>query len=149
MHTYMHTYIHTYIFHWCFVVLPLLYVYTYIQSPQFTGKGVEPVVHRDWDGGPITLPRGGLTLDPSDMPALQRVAALKDTIITASGDTLLGADDKSGVALLMAVARRLLSLPPEQRGCEHVCEGECARTLHAYYAHTLHTHYTAEGARGA
>jgi tripeptide aminopeptidase len=85
-------------------------------SPQFTGKGVEPVVQREWDGRPITLPRGGLTLDPSEMPALQRVAALKDTIITASGDTLLGADDKSGVALLVAVARRLLSLPPEQRG---------------------------------
>jgi tripeptide aminopeptidase len=85
-------------------------------SPQFTGKGVEPVVHREWNGRPITLPRGGLTLDPSEMPALQRVAALNDTIITASGDTLLGADDKSGVALLVAVARRLLSLPPEQRG---------------------------------
>jgi len=50
------------------------------------------------------------------MPALKRVATLKDTIITASGDTLLGADDKSGVALLVAVARRLMSLPQEQRG---------------------------------
>jgi tripeptide aminopeptidase len=51
-----------------------------------------------------------------DMPALKRVASLKDTVITASGDTLLGADDKAGVALLVAVARRLLSIPIEKRG---------------------------------
>lgn len=85
-------------------------------SPQFTGEGVQPIVHRQWDGQPISLPLGNLTLDPAEMPGLKRVAALKDTIITASGDTLLGADDKSGVALLFAVARRLLSLSPEERG---------------------------------
>ncbi len=85
-------------------------------SPQFTGEGVQPIVHRLWDGQPISLPRNNLTLDPAEMPGLKRLAALKDTIVTASGDTLLGADDKSGVALLFAVARRLLSLPPEERG---------------------------------
>ena len=86
-------------------------------SPQFTGAGVRPLVHRDWDGSPIMLPHGDRPiLDPRQMPALQRVAGLNDTIITSSGDTLLGADDKSGVALLLAVARRLLSLPQEQRG---------------------------------
>lgn len=50
------------------------------------------------------------------MPALQRVEKLNDTIITSSGDTLLGADDKSGVAALCAVARRLLEMPAEERG---------------------------------
>ncbi|MDB4339436.1 tripeptide aminopeptidase PepT [bacterium] len=83
---------------------------------QFTGKGVKPIVHRAWTGSPIILPHNGLILDPREMPALQRVENLNDTIITSSGDTLLGADDKSGVAALFAVARRLLELPAEERG---------------------------------
>ena len=85
-------------------------------SPQFTGKGVRPIVHREWDGSPIKLPVGDLTLHPDDMPALKRVATLKDTIITASGDTLLGADDKYAcVRVCVCVCVRV---------CAYVCVRE-------------------------
>ena len=72
----------------------LTHVHKRIMAAQFTGKGIQPIVHREWSGEPISLPIGGLTLDPNEMPALGRVARRNDTIITASGDTLLGADDK-------------------------------------------------------
>jgi len=89
-------------------------------SPQFTGKGVRPIVHREWDGSPIKLPVGDLTLHPDDMPALKRVATLKDTIITASGDTLLGADDKYACVRVRVRARACVCV------CVCVRERKCA-----------------------
>jgi hypothetical protein len=67
-----------------FRVLQCVYFCTYVTAQ---------TVHREWDGSPIVLPYGGLTLDPKDMPALKRVASFNDSIITASGDTLLGNAD--------------------------------------------------------
>jgi tripeptide aminopeptidase len=69
-------------------------------SPDAPGEGVTPIVHRDYDGGAIALPHGGTVLDPAAMPELSRYAG--HDLVTASGDTLLGADDKAGVAAIMA-----------------------------------------------
>jgi tripeptide aminopeptidase len=69
-------------------------------SPDAPGAGVEPIVHERYDGGVIELPRAGTRLDPESMPELQ--ASIGHDIVTASGDTLLGADDKAGVAEIMA-----------------------------------------------
>src|SRR3954447_23367051 len=56
-------------------------------SPDAPGAGVEPIVHCDYDGGVIELPRGGTRVGPHP-------SAAGHDIVTSSGDTLLGADDK-------------------------------------------------------
>ena len=78
-------------------------------SPDAPGAGVEPIVHRSYDGGVIELPRGGTRLDPAAMPELQDKAG--HDLLTSSGDTLLGADDKAGVAEIMSAAAYLASHP--------------------------------------
>jgi tripeptide aminopeptidase len=78
-------------------------------SPDAPGEGVEPIVHRGYDGGPIRLPRGGTVLDPERMPEL--LAQVGHDVVTSSGDTLLGADDKAGVAEIMAAVAHLVAHP--------------------------------------
>jgi tripeptide aminopeptidase len=78
-------------------------------SPDASGHGVEPIVHRGYDGGVIELPRQGTVLDPGRMPELQEKAG--HDIVTSSGDTLLGADDKAGVAEIMAGVAHLAAHP--------------------------------------
>jgi tripeptide aminopeptidase len=78
-------------------------------TPESPGAGVEPIVHRGYDGGAIRLPRGGTVLDPGDMPVLASKAG--HDIVTSSGDTLLGADDKAGVAEIMAAVAYLVAHP--------------------------------------
>lgn len=78
-------------------------------SPDAPGAGVEPIVHRDYDGRTIELPRGGTRLDPARMPEL--TGKRGHDIVTASGDTLLGADDKAGVAEIMTAVAHLARHP--------------------------------------
>jgi tripeptide aminopeptidase len=78
-------------------------------SPDAPGAGVEPIVHRDYDGGVIELPAGGTRLDPAAMPELN--AKRGHDIVTSSGDTLLGADDKAGVAEIVAAIAYLAAHP--------------------------------------
>jgi tripeptide aminopeptidase len=78
-------------------------------SPDAPGHGVEPLVHRAYGGGVIELPRGRTRLDPATMPELLDKAG--HDIVTSSGDTLLGADDKAGVAEIMAAVRYLAAHP--------------------------------------
>lgn len=70
------------------------------------GMGVKPRVHENYDGGDIVL-EAGTVLSPKDFPALLKHTG--DTIITSSGDTLLGADDKAGIAAIMTLAEYLLA----------------------------------------
>ena len=88
-------------------------------SPDAPGAGVEPIVHEAYDGGRIALPRGGTVLDPAEMPQL--AAAAGHTIVTSSGDTLLGADDKAGVAEIMAALAHLVAHPELPRPVLRVC----------------------------
>ena len=78
-------------------------------SPDAPGHGVEPVVHRDYDGGVLELPREGTLLDPAAMPEL--ADKIGHDIVSSSGDTLLGADDKAGVAEIMAAVAHLAAHP--------------------------------------
>jgi tripeptide aminopeptidase len=78
-------------------------------SPDAPGAGVEPIVHRSYDGGVIELPAAGTRLDPALMPEL--AAKVGQDIVTASGDTLLGADDKAGVAAIMTAVAHLCAHP--------------------------------------
>lgn len=75
-------------------------------SPEVSGAGVEPIVHRGYDGGAIALPRNGVVIDT---PLLREQAG--DDIVTASGDTLLGADDKAGIAEIMGAVAHLARHP--------------------------------------
>lgn len=79
-------------------------------APQFNATGVKPRVIRGYNGGAITFPDDPtLTLSPEINPYL--ATKVGHDIITASGTTLLGADDKAGVAILMTAARHLLAHP--------------------------------------
>jgi tripeptide aminopeptidase len=78
-------------------------------SPDAPGAGVEPIVHPRYDGGRIELPRGSTVLDPEDMPVL--AGKRGHDIVTSSGDTLLGADDKAGMAEIMAAVAHLAANP--------------------------------------
>ena len=74
-------------------------------SPEFSGKGVNPQVVRDYAGGDIPLSHGGLVIRVSESPELAGLVG--KTIVTTDGTTLLGGDDKAGVAVIMEVARLL------------------------------------------
>ncbi|WP_151720759.1 peptidase T [Gemmobacter serpentinus] len=79
-------------------------------APAFAASGVKPVVHRRYNGGAISFADApGLVLSPEVSPYLG--TKIGHDIITASGTTLLGADDKAGVAILMALAGQLLAQP--------------------------------------
>jgi tripeptide aminopeptidase len=88
-------------------------------SPDAPAEGVEPLVHMDYDGGVIELPNGGTVLDPATMPALQGKEG--EDIVTSSGDTLLGADDKAGVAEIMAAVAHLVANPELPRPNLRIC----------------------------
>ena len=76
-------------------------------APQFNATGVKPVVHRGYNGGDILFADApDLKLSPENAPYLGEKRG--DDIITASGTTLLGGDDKAGVAIIMTAARHLL-----------------------------------------
>lgn len=84
-------------------------------APGFAASGVKPIVHRAYAGGDIRFPDApDLVLSPAQSPYLAR--RVGDDIVTASGTTLLGADDKAGVAIIMAAARHLLSNPSIAHG---------------------------------
>lgn len=79
-------------------------------APAYNATGVKPRSHRGYNGGSISFPDApDLVLSPETSADLGR--KLGHTIITASGTTLLGADDKAGVAILMTAARHLLTTP--------------------------------------
>jgi tripeptide aminopeptidase len=76
-------------------------------APAFNATGVKPIVHRNYAGGDIALPDDpGIVLSPRQSPYL--ASKVGDDIVTASGTTLLGADDKAGVAIVMTAARHML-----------------------------------------
>jgi len=79
-------------------------------APQFNATGVKPRVIHGYNGGAITFPDApDLTLTPEDFPYL--ATKIGEDIVTASGLTLLGADDKAGIAIVMTAARHLLENP--------------------------------------
>ncbi|MCG6858349.1 MAG: peptidase T [Salaquimonas sp.] len=84
-------------------------------APDFTGKGVKPQIVKDYQGGDIVLPG-----DPSRVikasEHLELANQIGNDIITSDGTTLLGADDKAGVAEIMAAVQILIQDPETRRG---------------------------------
>ncbi len=103
------------------VIAPTIALIAHVDtSPETSGHGVKPVVHAPYDGGDISYPAvPGLVLSPSKDPELARLKGA--TIITSDGTTLLGADDKAGVAVIMEAARRLLEAPALPRPRIRIC----------------------------
>ena len=84
-------------------------------APQFNATGVKPRVVRGYNGGDITYPDNDeLVLSPAEFPYLGE--KLGHDIITASGLTLLGADDKAGVAIVMTAVKHLIANPDIPHG---------------------------------
>ena len=77
-------------------------------APDFSGEGVNPQVHERYDGGLIRL-NDEHSLDPDHYPALTEYVG--QTIVTTDGTTLLGADDKAGVAEIMSAVQYLVTHP--------------------------------------
>ena len=81
-------------------------------SPEFSGTNVKPVVHENYDGSDLVLPGdSSRVLRVSEEPRLKEMVG--KTVITTDGTTLLGADDKSGVAVMMSAAAHLMSDRPQ------------------------------------
>lgn len=89
-------------------------------SPETSGHGVQPVVHRGYLGGDIVLPRDPTkVIRVADNPEL---AALHGkTLITTDGTTLLGADDKAGIAVIMEATAYLIAHPEIPHGAVRIC----------------------------
>lgn len=84
-------------------------------SPESSGANVKPIVHRNWNGADIVLPDDpSIVLRRSEIPELEH--QIGNDIVTASGTTLLGADNKSGVAAIMAAAEHLMAHPEIAHG---------------------------------
>ena len=84
-------------------------------SSDCSGNGVKPILHNNWNGESITLPDDpSQVIIPDDHPYLKE--RIGDDIITASGKTLLGADDKAGVAIIMEAASYLVRNPEISHG---------------------------------
>ena len=75
-------------------------------APDFCGEGVSPRIIEDYDGGEVVLGESGRVLRPEDFPHLPRLKGR--TLIVTDGTTLLGADDKAGIAEIMTAAERLI-----------------------------------------
>jgi tripeptide aminopeptidase len=89
-------------------------------SPETSGRGVKPIVYRAYDGGDIVLPGDPRQiLKAAEEPALVRLKG--GTIITSDGTTLLGSDDKSGLAVIMDAAANLIAHPEIKHGPIRVC----------------------------
>lgn len=89
-------------------------------TPQFNATGVKPRAIRDYDGGEIRYPDDpALVLSPERSPYLAEKRG--HTIVTASGTTLLGADDKAGVAIVMTAAEHMIRNPDPARGPVQIC----------------------------
>ena len=86
---------------------PALGFLSHMDTADYEAETVRPRLHPDYDGGPVALE--GRTLSPEMFPHLPQLRG--QTLITASGDTLLGADDKAGIAEIMTMVEELATLP--------------------------------------
>ena len=76
-------------------------------APAFSGADVNPILHENYDGNDIVLPKEGRVLRVADFPVLAQLKGR--TLITADGSTLLGADDKAGIAEIMTLCEQVIA----------------------------------------
>ncbi len=89
-------------------------------SPAVSGKDVNPVIHKNYKGGDIVLPKDQTKIiDAANNPELKEMIGLD--IITTDGTTLLGADDKAGIAEIIDAMNYLITHPEVKHGTIKVC----------------------------
>ena len=74
--------------------------------PDFSGENVKPTLVPNYDGGVVPLGESGRSLDPAQFPHLKKL--IGHTLITTDGTTVLGADDKAGIAEIMTACERIV-----------------------------------------
>ena len=75
--------------------------------PDFSGENVRPTLVESYDGGVVPLGQSGRCLDPEQFPHLKKL--IGHTLITTDGTTVLGADDKAGIAEIMTACERIIT----------------------------------------
>ena len=90
-------------------------------SPEVNGRGIAPQVIRKYGGGDIALGTSGLTLSPDSIQGLHLIDVIGHTIVTSSGTTNLGADDKTGCAILLTMLEQLSRDRTRKHGDVYVC----------------------------
>jgi tripeptide aminopeptidase len=111
---------------------PTIAWFAHVDTATNLPSAAKPIVHRNYDGAPIILPDDPSQILTVDSVPFQREAIGHD-IITASGTTLLGSDDKSGVATIMSAVRHLLQHPEIPHGKIRICfnpDEEIGRGVH-------------------
>ena len=89
-------------------------------SPEYSSTNVNPIIHENYQGGDLVLPKDGKVLKVSENPDLLK--CIGHSVITTDGSTLLGSDDKSGVAVIMTAAAELLRRGSElKHGAVRLC----------------------------
>ena len=98
---------------------PVAFIAHVDTSPAVTGKNVNPKIRKNYQGGDIPLENGGWVIKESDNPDLKDMKGFD--IITTDGTTLLGADNKAGVAEIIDAAEYFLSHPEVKHGPIKIC----------------------------
>ena len=99
-----------------------------------SGENVRPQIHENYDGGAVTLPATGTVLDPKVFPFLREMKG--QTLITTDGSTLLGADDKAGVAEIMTALERIIAENrPGEISYENFNAAAAVVTVHGFSVH--------------
>ncbi|HRO41554.1 MAG TPA: peptidase T [Flavipsychrobacter sp.] len=130
--------------------MPVLCYCSHVDTaPDCSGTGVKPILHMSWDGKDIVLPDDPtVVISTNEHPYLKE--RIGDDIITASGTTLLGADDKAGVAIIMDLANYLVRHPEIKHGKIRILftpDEEIGRGVNAVDMQKLGAHfgYTLDG----
>lgn len=89
-------------------------------TPECNGLGIKPIVHNNYDGCDIPLP-SGIILSPNRPEGFHLKDLRGKTIVTSDGTTLLGADDKTGCAVLVSMVEELINNPKFKHGRVMVC----------------------------
>lgn len=87
---------------------------SHMDTADFNAENIQPQVIENYDGGVIPLGQSGFNLDPEDFASLHKYKG--QTLITTDGTTLLGADDKSGIAEIMTAIEYLSTHPEIKHG---------------------------------
>lgn len=98
---------------------PVAFIAHVDTSPAVTGLNVNPVIRKNYQGGDIKLENGGWVIKESDNPDLKNMKGFD--IITTDGSTLLGADNKAGVAEIMDAVNYMLTHPEIKHGDIKIC----------------------------
>lgn len=82
-------------------------------APDFSGTNVDPKIIENYDGNDVNLGKSGRILSPNEYPNLSKQKG--KTLVVTDGTTLLGADDKAGVAIIMETLEKVMNLPEKDR----------------------------------